>query len=315
MVNWKQELALVIFLVLLLPNALLAAVVKQPEEALPEVTQPSTAPTEAPERRITLLQAGGAAELTETEYLAGVVLKELPASFQPEAKKAQAVVARTYALRVSMPRHGGAVCGDSGCCQGYISPEAYLAAGGSEEAVAQAFAAAEQTRDLVLTYEGELIEATYFSCSGGRTEAAVAVWGSDVPYLQSVESPGEEAASVFTNSLSFTKKEFAAALSIEKLPSDFLGAVTYTAGGGVDTLQVAGKTFTGTQLRKLLGLRSTAFSITAVGNSVVITTRGYGHRVGMSQYGANAMAAEGVGFAEILRHYYPGTALQTWPEE
>lgn len=315
MKNWKHELALALLLALLLPNVLLAAVVK-PQPAPPAETEPETAPTEPSVRQIAFLQADGSmVQMEESAYLTGVLLKELPASFAQEAKNAQAVVARTYALRVSRGRHGGAVCGDSGCCQGYISPRDYLASGGSEEAIAQACQAAEQTRGLVLTYEGELIEATYFSCSGGRTEAAVAVWGSDVPYLQSVESPGEEAASVFTESVSFSLKEFAAALSIPKLPSGWLGPVTFTDGGGVDTLQIAGQTFTGTQLRKLLGLRSTAFRITAVGNSVVITTRGYGHRVGMSQYGANAMAAQGLDYPAILAHYYPGTVLETWGEQ
>ena len=115
----------------------------------------------------------------------------------------------------------------------------------------------------MLTYDGALIEATYFSCSGGSTEDAVAVWGQDVPYLQAVESPGEEDAPRFTDSVSFSPSEFAGKLGLvdDGNPAGWFGAAEYTEGGGVDTLIIRGKIFTGTQLRSKLGLRSTAFSV------------------------------------------------------
>ena len=258
--------------------------------------------------KIQVLTDTGLQEMVLTDYLTGVILGEMPGSFAQEAKKAQAVVARTYALRVAAgDRHGGAVCTDSGCCQNYRDPDSVE----DGETVAQARSAAEQTEGMVLTYEGKLIDATYFSCSGGMTEDAVAVWGSDIPYLQSVESPGEEYATHYTDIVTFTLEAFQETLGAE-LSGDaeqWFGAVTYTDGGGVEFIEIGGEAYAGTQLRKLLGLRSTAFEIALQEDAIVITTKGYGHRVGMSQYGADAMASAGSDFAQILYHYYSGVEL------
>lgn len=247
-------------------------------------------------------------------YLISVVLREMPTSFENEALKAQAVVARTYALRrqATGGKHAGAdVCTSPACCQGYWSVEEFLNDGGTQEELEKVTDAVLSTTGQVLTYNDELIEATYFSCSGGMTEDAKAVWGSDIPYLQSVESPGEENAGAYTETVSLELSEFA-----EKLGKKFSGNtnawvedVTYTDGGGVDTITICGATYKGTEFRKLLGLRSTAFVISAVGSRIIITTKGYGHRVGMSQYGADAMAVGGSGYKEILAHYYSGTKI------
>ena len=261
-----------------------------------------------------LLDDDTVSEVELDEYLVGVVLAEMPVSFETEAHKAQAVVARTYALKrnTSQPKHsGGAVCTDSSCCQGYLSPEDYLAKGGTQEEIDQIRGAVQATSGQVLTYEGELIEATYFSCSGGSTEDALAVWGADIPYLQSTSSPGEENASHYTDTVYFSKEEFASALDVDLSgsPVGWLGSVTYTEGGGVDTMEIGGTVYKGTTLRQLLGLRSTAFTMMATGDGISITTRGYGHRVGMSQYGADAMAVSGSTYEEILSHYYEGAEL------
>lgn len=248
------------------------------------------------------------------EYIVGAVLGEMPASFEQEALKAQAVAARTYAWKACMTcgRHpDGSVCGDYACCQAYISPEEYLDKGGLQRDVDKIRAAVYATAGQVLTYEGQLIEATYFSCSGGRTEDAVAVWGSDFPYLRSVESPGEEDAAWFTDEAVFTRQELEARLgpTLPEEPSDWFGEMTYTAGGGVETVRIGDALFPGTKVRSLLGLRSTAFSVRTEGETAIFTTHGYGHRVGMSQYGADAMAETGADYAAILAHYYPGTEL------
>lgn len=248
------------------------------------------------------------------DYLLGVVLAEMPASFEAEALKAQAVAARTYTQKAyqSGGKHGdGSVCRDSTCCQAYIEPEAYLAHGGTMADLAKVRAAVEETCGQVLTYDGALIEATYFSCSGGRTEDAAAVWGTEFPYLQAVPSPGEENSVHFSEELTFTSSEFAEALGTE-LPDDvesWFGQTVYTDGGGVSTMEIGGTAYPGTRLRSLLGLRSTAFTVEAEGDAVKITTKGYGHRVGLSQYGADAMAVSGSTYEEILAHYYPGTVL------
>ena len=144
-----------------------------------------------------LLSDGTVEQKPLDDYLAGVILAEMPASFEEEALKAQAVVSRTYTLRqTARKKHADAdICTDPSCCQGWISYEDYCAKTGDDGPdCAQAAAQAVKATDgLVLVYDGALIDATFFSCSGGRTETAVEVWGSDVPYLQSVESPGEEA--------------------------------------------------------------------------------------------------------------------------
>jgi len=171
--------------------------------------------------------------------------------------------------------------------------------------------ACADTAGTVLTYEGELIEATYFSCSGGETESALAVWGAEIPYLQSVASPGEEGSAAYEQTLTFTPEAFAGALGSELTgsPKDWFSITTYTEGGGVAAMTIGGTVYSGTQLRSLLGLRSTAFTLEAKDSGITITTRGYGHRVGLSQHGANAMAASGSSCKEILAHYYPGTVI------
>ncbi len=251
------------------------------------------------------------------DYLVGVLLSEMPSSFHQQAKRAQAVAARTFTVHMAQQnyRHGScAVCDDPGCCQGYLSPEDFLLAGGGVDAVEQAREAVQETAGMVLTYQNALIEATYFSCSGGRTEDAVSVWGTEVPYLQAVDSPGEEGAEYYMATVRFTAEEFQNKLgiSLKGNPTHWFGSVSYTDGGGVDAIQIGGKTYSGTQLRSLLDLRSSSFTVTPLSHAVLITTRGFGHRVGLSQYGADAMAKSGSSWQEILAHYYLGTEIKSY---
>ncbi|MBU5452905.1 stage II sporulation protein D [Pseudoflavonifractor sp. MSJ-30] len=254
-------------------------------------------------------------ELALDAYLQRVLLGEMPISFEKEALKAQAVAARTYTAKaMAGGKHGGKLCTDSTCCQAFCDAAAFTSF--TPEEREKAADAVRETDALVLTYDGALIEATFFSCSGGRTEDAVAVWGTDYPYLRSVESPGEEAAKYDTDSRLVSKRELETALEItlSDNAASWAGAVQLTSGGGVETIELGGKRFLGVYLRKALGLRSTAFTVTPEGDALRFDTRGYGHRVGLSQYGANAMAADGADFREILRHYYPGTALLNYGE-
>lgn len=328
---WK-ELVLALMMGLVVPGILLAfgvmlinrspsAAEKETEptyleETVPEETEATTVPL-----RMSLRHTDGTVEPMDMDaYLVGVVLAEMPASFETEALKAQAVVARTYTQKAYTTggKHGdGSVCTDYACCQAYISESDYLAKGGTQENVEKIRNAVNATSGYVLTYEGSLIEATYFSCSGGSTEDAVAVWGTDYPYLRAIDSPGEEGAAYYTDTVSFSKGEFASKLgtTLTGSPSSWLGAVTYTAGGGVNTMEIGGISYKGTELRTLLGLRSTAFTMTADAEGITVTTRGYGHRVGMSQYGADAMAAAGSTYPEILAHYYQGTTLTLWDQQ
>lgn len=248
------------------------------------------------------------------DYIIGVVLGEMPATFELEALKAQAVATRTYTLHkiLKQGKHDDAdVCADSSCCQAYINKNDYLLSKGTKADVEKIETAVHDTEGQVLTYKGELIEATYFSCSGGMTEDAVAVWGTSVPYLESVISPGENQAKYFETERIFTVDEFLTLLGVTAPTSleDSDVEFTYTDGNGVETMTLFGTSFTGIQVRKLLNLPSTAFSLTINGKQVVIKSRGYGHRVGMSQYGADAMAMNGSTYGEILLHYYKGTSL------
>lgn len=318
-----QEILLALVLGFLCPAMLFSF---KPKENAPEqeqtvqTTQEPSTTTQLGEFRLKVLTDDGSVnEMEMNEYLVCVVLREMPAEFEKEALKAQAVVARTYALRryhTGGKHNDASVCTDSSCCQGFCTREEFLDSGGSVELLEKVEQAVSETSDLVLVYKGELIEATYFSCSGGMTEDAKAVWGSDIPYLQSVESPGEEEAARYVDTVSYSVSEFERMLGTE-LPGSPVGwveSITYTEGGGVDTMRLCGKDFKGTTLRQLLGLRSTAFIMTAVGDTVTITTKGFGHRVGMSQYGADAMAVKGSSYGEILAHYYQNVELVTYSE-
>jgi len=312
---WKDILTAV-WLGILVPGILLQALVlreRQNLESLPQAARVEQ--TEPTGRTIGLQNPDGTVEELELEaYLTGVVLAEMPASFHEEALKAQSVAARTYTWKAHTApvKHiNASVCTDPACCQAYLTEEEYLLQGGTEAHLRKVRQAVQATSSMVLTYAGELIEAVYFSASGGETESALAVWGSDFPYLQSVESPGEEESRYHRDTVTFTKEELEKALGqpLSGNAEDWFGPVTYTDGGGVAAMEICGESYPGTRLRSLLNLRSTAFTVEAAEQSVTITTRGYGHRVGLSQYGANAMAEAGSTWQQILQHYYPGTNL------
>lgn len=274
----------------------------------PSVSEPKT--YESVDQRLCLLvkTGEGVAEMTLQTYLQGVLLAEMPADFPIEALKAQAIASRTFALlKADERKHPDAhVCTDSACCQGWLPEQ-------GDERIRQAV---EQTDGLVLTYEDQLIDATFFSCSGGRTEDAAAVWGSDIPYLQAVDSPGEENAPPYEQTLFFDKDSFCRRI-LERYPEaeltgpmeDWIGRITYTEGGGIDSLSVGGVELKGTELRSLFGLRSTRITLKTSEEGVGFSTLGYGHRVGMSQYGARAMAQAGSDYQQILLYYYQGAAI------
>lgn len=300
------------------------AAAEKPRVLVIEQTRPredaSEEEAQAAGRTVTLLTERGTVELAMDDYLTAVVLCEMPPEFEPEALRAQAVAARTFACR--QMQHGkhenGAVCADSACCQAWQDEDALRERFGADfdadwEKAAEAVTA---TQDEVLTYDGKLIDATFFSCSGGRTEAAVAVWGSDVPYLQSVESYGEQAARRYASEAEFSAEEFrdkilATAPDADLMgePAGWLGAVSYTEGGGVDVITIGGAALTGVQMRSAFGLNSTQFTLAYTDGAFHFSVLGYGHRVGMSQYGANYMAQQGYGYRIILPYYYRGAQI------
>ena len=274
----------------------------------------SDAPYEASEAGIWVLTDNGSTQwMVLEEYLTGVILAEMPTSYAHDALCAQAVVARTYALkRQGGERHPqGAVCTDPGCCQAYVEVAEYLDSLGYAEDVTVARNAVSATAGMVVTYNADLIEATYFHSSGGHTENAVAVWGVDYPYLQAQQSPGEEGMDGYYERTYFSRADLEGLLERELpgSPGSWIGWTTYTVGNGVETMLLAGVQYGGTQLRKLLDLNSTIFSMEAELDGLWITTYGKGHRVGMSQTGAQAMAQRGCTWQEILAYYYQGTIV------
>lgn len=313
-----KNLLLALLFGLLLPGMIYSRLF--PREESDSYTEPPPESVTAPVQTYIPVLTNGEVQIMELEqYVTCVLLKELPSDFHPEAMKAQAVATRTYTLRRysdGFKHENAAVCTDPGCCQAFRTPEEFLAQGGSGAALQKVRGAAADTSGQVLTYEGRLIEATYFSSSGGRTEAAVAVWGEDIPYLQATESPGEESAAHHTDTCSFSWEQLGSLLEVIPVgnPESRIGQITYTAGGGVDTITICGSVFSGKELRSRLGLRSTAFSIYHSAQGVELITRGFGHRVGMSQYGADAMARQGSDYTEILSHYYTGAQLGPYTE-
>ena len=265
-------------------------------------------------------------EMTLGEYLVGVVRAEMPASFQQEALKAQAVAARTYTLykMETGGNHGSAadICTDPTCCQAYSSEERARAnwgeeAGANEEKVKTAV---RDTDGQVIQYDGEPILAVFHSCSAGQTRAAGEVWLHDLPYLQSVSSPEDtEAIPNYYSRAEFTAEEFRTRVLAVRPEADLSGpmsgwlqsAVTDSAGS-VETVTVGGTAMKGSTLRSALGLRSACFTWEVQGEKLVFFVTGYGHGVGMSQYGADRMAREGADFREILTHYYTGVTVGPW---
>ena len=283
----------------------------QPEQAEPEPT-------------IMVLDGGAVRQMALEDYIFHVVAGEMPASYAEEALKSQAVAARTYAAwkrKSGCSRAAGAeVCTDSTHCMAYMSEEELREGWGEryEEYSARIREAVEATAGQVLCYDGEPIQALFHSSSSGSTEDAMAVWGADCPYLRSVSS-GEKAAA---RTVRFSAEKLAAQLNRAfpgaELTKSNIGknfrVKSYTQSGRVKSVQVGQVSAEGKAVRTALHLSSTDFSIKEEDGEILITARGYGHGVGMSQDGANDMALRGSSAEEILRHYYPGTVLGTWPE-
>ena len=260
--------------------------------------------------------------LLPEEYLVGVVAAEMPADFEPEALKAQAVAARTYALYCAATgKHPDAdVCTASRCCQAWRSEAQLRESWGVdyEDKMRRIRRAVESTAGEVLRFQGEAVFAAFHSSSAGFTEDCGAIW-SGLPYLVSVSSP-ESADSVphYVSFVSLSAQELRETLlgadpeaDFAEAPEEWVGAIRRDESGRVAEAVIGGVPFSGVRLRALFSLRSTAFDLDYADGVFRFTVTGFGHGVGMSQYGANVMAAEGADYREILAHYYPGTELSS----
>lgn len=278
---------------------------------------------------IPVLVDGKVQYLTLDKYLEGVIAAEMPASFPDEALKAQAVAARTYIIHKRSlveagetidPSHKGAImCDDHTHCSAYtdLAVNASSVFGDNAEIYAEKIAkAVSDTDGMIMMYDGEPISAAFHAISGGMTESASDVWGSDVPYLRSVESKEDESAAMYTSEVSYSIDEFRALMSSQLPDADLSSAAeewfkdsVRSGAGGIITVELGGVKVQGTWLRSVLSLASTDFTVKVEDNTIIITCTGYGHGVGMSQYGAKMMADSGKTYDDILKHYYTDVDL------
>ena len=258
---------------------------------------------------ITIYRSNGSIiNLNMTDYLIGVVSSEMPASFNLEALKAQSVLARTYALKA---KQTGKKLTDTVNTQSYIDIDQMKNKWGNSfnTHYNKIKNAVENTNGEYLSYNGNYIEALYHSTNNGKTESSLDVFGNYYPYLISVSSEYDKNASSYLKAISMPLDTISNKLGLNLNNDSVISILSYTDGGNIKEININGNNFSGKKVRELLGLRSADFDISISDNNANITTRGYGHGVGMSQYGANGMANAGYSYKDILSHYYPGTTL------
>jgi len=263
-------------------------------------------------------------EIPIDQYLYGVVSAEMPASYEMEALKAQAIVARTYTIYQvmhSVGKHPGSdICDDSTCCQAWISKEDRLARWDEDVRNSnwdKIVEAVDSTQGKIITYQGEPIDAFFHSNSGGVTETAKNVWGgTSFPYLQSVETAGEDSYSQYHSEVELSREELVgklkekhAEVQINFEEGNCIEIKEYTESKRVKTIRFGNIEIAGTEARSLLGLKSTNFSFEMNGDKIKFVVKGYGHGVGMSQTGADSMAKSGSSCEEIVKHFYSGVDI------
>lgn len=251
------------------------------------------------------------------DYLIGVVAAEMPAAFESEALKAQSVAARTYTLYKSASTdHEADICTDFNHCQAYLS-ESEMRQNWKDDYnfyFDKIKNAVYSTRGEYLTYNEEPIMAVFHSMGGGQTQNSSDVWGTQVPYLVSVPSPGEEEATNYHSTHTISFEEFKNTIHAsypQAVVESYLdiSQPTLTESGHVKGILIGKVSIPGSKIRSMFNLRSTKFTISFDENMVTFSVTGYGHGVGMSQYGANAMAKTGKTYREILSHYYQGVTF------
>ncbi len=291
------------------------------QEAAPEKNEAEVTPTStAPSIDVAVYRTAkqDVESIPLEEYVAGVVASEMPADFEKEALKAQALTARTYIVKqlmsnqsVELPKDANVA--DTEFFQVYKSPDELKQIWGPSNfdwKMEKIKEAVRETQGQILTYDGTPIDATFFSTSNGYTESSEAVWPNSLPYLKSVESPWDKQSPKYNGQKIISVKDFEAKLGV-KLPNNkTIGEVIErTEGKRVAKVNINGKEVTGKDIRDKLGLMSTDFTWERRGDNIVINTKGYGHGVGMSQYGANGMAKEGKKYVDIVQYYYQGVQI------
>jgi stage II sporulation protein D len=253
-------------------------------------------------------------EVKLRDYLIGVVAGEMPAEFQPEALKAQALAARTYIAKFMI--HSGdsaSPVSDTTMDQVFRSKEQLKADWGADydKKLKKIESAVDDTAGEVITYNGELISPSFFSTSNGYTEDSDAYWENAYPYLKSVKCPWDVGTPKYkrTETFSVASVEKALGVNIPDKNGTIGTILSLTPGKRVEKFKIGGSVFTGREVREKLDLRSADFAMLRKGDEILITTKGYGHGVGMSQYGANGMAEEGKSYKDIVKYFYQGVTI------
>ena len=268
-------------------------------------------------------ETGEVEEVALDTYLCNVVSAEMPADYELEALKAQAVVARTYTIyKIQNKKHENAdICDDSTCCQAWVSKETRLARweeSQRESNWAKIEQSVKDTQGKIITYEGKPINAFFHANSGGTTELPVNVWGgTGLPYLQVVETAGEEGYTQYSSEVTLSQEELLNKLKtkyddiqINFDDNEDVRILEYTDSNRVKTVKFGNHEISGVEARSLLGLKSTNFEIIKEGETIKFSVKGYGHGVGMSQTGADTMAKEGSNYEDIIKHFYIGVEIK-----
>lgn len=285
-----------------------------------------TSPNGTDKVKVLLKDENKVVELELNEYLLGVLAAEMPATYHEEALKAQAVTAYTYLLyrkNVQKEKPDAALKGadlsdDSSTHQGYLTPGAREEKWGDktktyEKKLSEAI---ESVSGEVITFEGEPIMAAFHAINSGTTNSAKTVWGGEVAYLQSVVSTGDRLSPDCTKTVAIKADELSRMLAdlegceLSGEAQDWIGKISTTSSGYVSRITVGGEEYTGIRFREATGLRSAVFTYEYKNGSFHFTTEGYGHGVGLSQYGADYMARQGSTWEEIIRHYYTGVEIE-----
>ncbi|MFC4769882.1 stage II sporulation protein D [Effusibacillus consociatus] len=265
-------------------------------------------------------------EIPLEEYVKGVAASEMPVTFEMEALKAQAIVARTNVIRRVennlLTPEGGHVTDDFREFQAYSSNEKLKQIWGAsyEQNMKKIVQAVKETKGQILVYQGKAIEALFFSTSNGLTENSLDYWGKEVPYLSSVPSPWDKQAPRSINTKTISLKDLFKLFNLTTAVSyadqgQIIQVLETSSTNRVKKIRVGDKVMSGAEFRKVLGLNSTDFSWSIEGNSITFTTRGFGHGVGMSQYGAEGMAKEGKKAFDILTYFYKGATIVNYEKE
>ena len=264
--------------------------------------------------RVKRLSTDKVEEVPLEEYIVGVLAGEMPIDFELEALKAQAVASRSYVLkRIEYNKDNEYDVVDSVLNQVYLDDDYLKEMWGNNYTIKinKLRTAVNETYNEYMEYDGEIIDALFFSTSNGYTEDSHLVFNLELPYLKSVESSwDQEVSSAFSSKYTYSLQEFYEKLGLEYKDKLDVEILERSNTNRVLKLKINGQEFEGTTLYNKLGLRSTDFEITQVGSNVVFDMKGYGHGVGMSQYGALGMAKQGYTYDEILKHYYTGVTIK-----